>query len=701
MRRIKSKETLQQEKREKLNQGVDLQKFTHKRLLLYGRQSLGTALAKNRESYEMQTQELLEEALEQGFTVDSRDMYYENHFDNRGNKLAKPRNASGNLGFEERSQIRAIMKEIEQGNGSVGVVRFYDVSRLSRDEDLVDPMSFASVCKSHGVIVWTHADIFDFSKPKDFDRFLEEAKEARNYRLYFIMGKLLVAKDRKGMRGEWVGSGVPTGFFLDDAKKHYSENVYWSPAVRGLFTRFRELDANFALLFNEIYGQALFCELPDEIRERIVHNNLTPVPGGGYTIKNRSGLKSLLCNVAYIGHINYKGVLTRNVHTPIVDEQDFLFAYNALSPVDLDGNIIERPKKVIRHATHSDVDRVEALCEGVRVNGKPVITCPHAKVYVMHYSDARTETRYRARSFRGFESDEFGIRVSGIDTLIEERALYHLENALSATDELSQAIAEQGVTLVDRFNNVATNQDSNLTTVQAQLQQIDYELAELEQDKRVGRPYWSDAELEDYYKKRARLTLRRDTIMKAEARKGQEERETEQIKKLVHAGTALEKWSKWTIAEKRKFIRVATYDIVLEHVQETWLKLTICWRHWMRKDVPEEELLIEDTAYILRRQNTIVWTEEENDILRAVYADAGRYDIMQCLPRRSWISIRSQANINGLKREPSVNDSGIPDDMSIDDMTFLHAHNLTLAPSSDVRVWWLSELCNRDGRYAS
>lgn len=319
----------------------------------------------------------------------------------------------------------------------------------------------------------------------------------------------------------------------------------------------------------------------------------------------------------------------------------------------------------------------------------------------MHYSDARTETRYRARSFRGFESDEFGIRVSGIDTLIEERALYHLENALSATDELSQAIAEQGVTLVDRFNNVATNQDSNLTTVQAQLQQIDYELAELEQDKRVGRPYWSDAELEDYYKKRARLTLRRDTIMKAEARKGQEERETEQIKKLVHAGTALEKWSKWTIDEKRKFIRVATYDIVLEYVQETWLKLTICWRHWMRKDVPEEELLIEDTAYILRRQNTIVWTEEENDILRAVYADAGRYDIMQCLPRRSWISIRSQANINGLKREPSVNDSGIPDDMSIDDMTFLHAHNLTLAPSSDVRVWWLSELCNRDGRYAS
>ena len=57
-----------------------------------------------------------------------------------------------------------------------------------------------------------------------------------------------------------------------------------------------------ARLRQEIVGAAIFPDLPPEILERTEQITLTKVEGG-WTIKSHPGLKHMLTNPAYIGHV--------------------------------------------------------------------------------------------------------------------------------------------------------------------------------------------------------------------------------------------------------------------------------------------------------------------------------------------------------------------------------------------------------------
>jgi hypothetical protein len=59
---------------------------------------------------------------------------------------------------------------------------------------------------------------------------------------------------------------------------------------------------------------------------------------GDYVIKSRTALTSILTNSAYIGWYCFNNaVISKEAHQPIVPFDDFLYAYNHLSPVTLDG----------------------------------------------------------------------------------------------------------------------------------------------------------------------------------------------------------------------------------------------------------------------------------------------------------------------------------------------------------------------------
>ena len=101
----------------------------------------------------------------------------ENEYDKYGQKTGKIYDASGNLSIEERAAIKLITQMIERGD--VGAVMMWDVSRLTRDEDVVDAPSFAKTCKDYQVIVFTSDDEFDFNRRKDdIDKFITLAIEA-------------------------------------------------------------------------------------------------------------------------------------------------------------------------------------------------------------------------------------------------------------------------------------------------------------------------------------------------------------------------------------------------------------------------------------------------------------------------------------------------------------------------------------------
>ena len=591
------------------------------------------------------------------------------------------------------------------------------VDRLTRDEDVIDGPVFAKLCRDYHALLLTHDDMFDFNNRKeDVDRFVSLAVEAKNYRLKHVIGRMLPARERVALRGEYCGGSVAVGLMLDDARKFFVPNLYWSPIVANIFKRFRELDANFALLYREMYGKMIFPDIPEEIAARIGQIRMTKVQGG-YTIKNRASLQMFLTNIAYIGHINYNGRIIRDTHPAIVDEQDFFFAFNAISKTDLDGSLIERPERVVRYKQQTDKERVEALLAGTRTNGQEVVTSPNpaAHMYVMQNAGKNEEASYMMRNMFTFERDEFTIRVPTLDALVEQRLMWHVDPSLDHMKTLEQAFAmteqvleevsfvkahsDVSLTSMDtQFQTVHKQEETKLTTKDTTIQQLEHEIARLEREKRINYDLMTDQEVRENKEAIVRLTKRLNDVKKSQEQEAEEEQDRQEAVDLIVSGKVQEAWKKWKMEKRRKFMRLVTHAIVLEKVADNWLKLTIVWVSWMTLQAPHQGLLYVDTGYILRRRTGIAhWSDEENQLVKALYPDASRSEILQQLPRRSWTSIRTQANdALHLSRKHQRSDTTIPADMSVEDIAFMQEHDLTL-DHPDKPVWWTCEVCKHDG----
>src|SRR5260370_8427292 len=139
------------------------------------------------------------------------------------------------------------------------------------------------------------------------------------------------------MRGEYSGHAIPTGVMLDEEHVYYVPNPYFGAVMAELVRGFRELDGDFSQFRREIIGKPIFPDVPDEIIKRIGRVQLTKVDGG-YTVKSYAGMRSMLTNVALIGHIAYKNrIVKRNAHPAIVDESDFWFFLENLNPTVIYG----------------------------------------------------------------------------------------------------------------------------------------------------------------------------------------------------------------------------------------------------------------------------------------------------------------------------------------------------------------------------
>ncbi len=709
MRRFKTQEEIQEERKSKHSFGRTAFP-THKKLLIYARQSDGKGATNNKESYAQQTEELLAQALEYGWKQEDIIIFVENEYDRYGQKSEKPRDASGNLSIDERAALKLITQTIECGD--VGAVMMWAVDRLTRDEDVIDGPVFAKLCRDYHVLLITRDDMFDFNNRKeDVDRFVSLAVEAKNYRLKHVFGRMLPARDRVAMRGEYCGHAVPTGLMLDDERKFYVANPVWSPIMKRLFKRFRELDADLTTLRREIYGKPIFPELPSEIQERVGQIHLTHVLGG-YTIKSREGLKSMLTNAVYIGHAVYDGrIVKRNVHTAIVDEQDFFFALYALADTDLEGNIIERPQKAVRYEQCASIERTDALLAGTRKNGKTVLTSPGKIVYVAQRTAAAREAGYMLRDKHSIACNDFTINVSILDTLIEERVIWHVRPTLGSmlwsrvrgdvpkdtpvfVPDVHELVTIRGA-IQDNFQAVQEQEKTKFTTVDNTIDELQRGIARLEREYNVTFDMMTDQEIRENRAAKARLVKRLDDVQKKQEREEQEREARQETAALLHSGTLHAQWNAMSIERKHELIRLVTEDIILEKVADNWLKLTIIWHKSMSKDAQSTHTIV-DTAYILRRTaSSIEWTDAENQIMRDLYETAPRMDILERLPHRTWDSMYDQAEVLGLSRKPQRSGTAIPSYMSLEDVAFIQKQGVPLDTPTK-KVWWVSAVCNRE-----
>ena len=647
MSRIKTLEQIQAEEYEARNK--EARPFqTAKLLIVYGRQSTITQFINNVESQQEQALDLLDYGARLGWPEELRLLFIENQLADGTIK-----NASGRLRIDQREGLQAVFALIKAVK--VGAVLVSAVDRLFRDETQVQPAVFAEECRKQGVQILTlDGDVYDFNVPRrnDLDDFLDAAKEAANY----LKGHLAMMhrrKERKALRGLYVGSGIPTGFMLEGDRKerNYIPNPVWAPVVARLLRRLRELGGNFDALRAEIRGKPIFPDLPPEIAARVGYIHLTKVQGG-YTSHSWSGLRAMLTNVALIGHKVYKGRLIKNVHPPVTDDKDleanFWYAFNLLSPTDINGNERKKIKRVIRKTS-------PALLSGI-------IQSDQGSVYVFQPKDEEKHPAYAIKHFdQGVKEFVASILVSELDQMFEEILLMRLatlpKNAPPPYDQL-KAI-----------------QTTALVSVNEQIAKARIEHARLQREHDVNFDIMSDKELRE--NKLARNVLLQQ-IEELEQKVKDADRALEDAQEvqclLRDAG---ETWRKKTLEEKRRYIRIITTGIWLNMVAPGWLKMEFYWS-------PDTALFNENECIIWQQNAGKGWSEEENEILRANYGSASRAWLIEHLPYRSWQSIRSQAYRLQVKRGQLREEyAALPDWLCLSDAQvlaeypFIHLHRDT------------------------
>src|SRR6266567_8282562 len=221
MRRFKTAAELEQERKEALPY-FQAALPTHKKLAIYARQSTKEQVVENTEAAEQQTTDLINRAIELGWRRADIILFVENYYTKEGQVSETARDASGRLRIDQRGGLQALTWLV--GQGEIGAIMAWDVSRLFRDEDMIQPALFAKLCKEHQVLLLTYDDMFNFGDKRkgteDKKRFLNAAQAAADYLTYHIK-KMHLANEKKANRGEYAGRGIPVGFMLDEKRAKF------------------------------------------------------------------------------------------------------------------------------------------------------------------------------------------------------------------------------------------------------------------------------------------------------------------------------------------------------------------------------------------------------------------------------------------------------------------------------------------------
>ncbi|WP_161977582.1 recombinase family protein [Dictyobacter kobayashii] len=296
----------------------------------------------------MQTVDLMEWCLKQGWTGDLLDPYHADL------------GLSGTLRPDQRPDMLRLFDNIDQGIYDHGSVVCYQESRLFRDETQIYYNQFIQKCKDHDIVVIVvspYTMLYDFRDDFLTEMFRWKCKEAAEFIRRQVKGWMLPARERAAMRGLWAGYGdLPMGYIVDfdSHSSNYKKFVPYDPhadIVRWLFDRYMELGGDEGKLYRELGINPVYFPVFDEnLDYRNISKRKLKLSAAGYRIRTRTAVESILTNPHYIGAWTVKGVIVRyDNHEPIVARDVFDFSFNRLSSQTLDGQQKEVEQKAKRY----------------------------------------------------------------------------------------------------------------------------------------------------------------------------------------------------------------------------------------------------------------------------------------------------------------------------------------------------------------
>ncbi len=458
-----------------------------------------------------------------------------------------------------------------------------------------------------------------------------------------------------GRMGRWVGFGLTLGYIPDRRERidglpnpDYLLYVPYAPHIEAAnwhFDRFIATGCHLMQFAREI--EKLDCTFPAfeewvdrEILAQIHQYRVLDSDGKikGYKIKSVGGLRNYFTNLKLIGYWVYKGELVSvDNHKPILDIDKFMYVYNKISSVRLDGTaneeVLERRKRYTKRY-YSDYEailknHIEPLNPKKRIN-----VCPNP----IEKDGERAEYYYGFYNRNDdFKTAKYMLSCQDVDRIFLRHFIDRLQKAEEFTEFLNAEQAEQG-----EQQQIERDVQIQITATKSLLRKIEQQVdsGEFTNPKLAQRANKRYGELE--------MELQRlEQNLEHVTRGGTKARKRRTYKQMMYeVGEVLDEETLDELIppnEMPEFIDAFIQKVVVDTLGPRFYKLHI---HWV------DPMWGIDELFCYRGGNpSSVWSAEEKALLKEHLLTMSREELMKLLPQRSYRSIATMALKLGLRCE--------------------------------------------------
>lgn len=614
---MKKVQSNQPKRWETANQWKSIELPVNEPLGIYPRQSTKGQLSKNIQSYEIQTEDMIKMAIERGWDRNLITLYDQD--------FAK----SGTIDIDEREGMFQMLSDIK--NLKIKAVFVFMEDRLFRDEYQTNVDIFIKVCSEAGCIVFTPMMVYDFSNKWHRKQFRDACERAWEYLDEQIMLRLHWARHRAASQGLYDGRALPVGYFVDKDKNSetYKKFIQYEPhakVVKYLFKRFIELGSLGALAQEVASMTVLFPQEAPEHAPQFTRVNLLKVQGGYHV--SYSGLRKILINHVYIGWWKVGDEFVKDNHQPILDEETFWYVRRSLVRENKEESDEEQKNY---HTTTSSVVR-DVL------SAKPYQLAANNPRGIYVIVDDRSIKRYALAT----------IPIQFVEKTFLDIFLQRLHD-LNFSNEYLEAAAKEDTTEQER--RAFIQEQCNQT--QKRIDGIFLTLQDPELDPEQRK---------EFIETRKKLIVQRD--------KYQEELNTPSSLQQFYSYQELVQkigphWNKLPLERRQLFVKLLVKRVHFTYLSPHFVKIVIDWKR-----------LGQDVGVIWRpMSSTYGWEDDELEILYKLYPEGTTEELMKALPRRSYNSYNSMAQLKGTRKLKRSTEPERPD-LSFNDLRVMEEYDV-------------------------